>query len=61
LIYFDINGIDIMEHQKANRSNVSILNALSPNIILGKGVVPPAPRTKHIIIENPQNKNLGYL
>ena len=39
-----------------NLSKVKILNAFSPKIILGIGVVPPVPRTNNILNEMPKNK-----
>ena len=54
-----MNGTAMIEHQKANRSNVRILKAFSPSSNFGNGVVPPVPSIKQITKEIPQAKNLG--
>jgi hypothetical protein len=43
-----------MEAQKVNLSNVRILNAVSPKISLGMGVVPPVPKMVSIVRDKPK-------
>lgn len=45
-----------MEAQNVNLSNVRILKALAPNIILGKGVVPPVPKSSNNENDKPMKK-----
>ena len=58
---FAINGIAIIEAQNPNLSSVSILNAFSPRINFGSGVVPPLPNKRHKKNDTDQAKNLLFL